>query len=216
MFCHKFVRHLRVRGAVLLQRCLDTNTDQPQSVMMANSICTMERCKRPRRPKRPAENRPVRVGGQRGFTLLEILIVLAVMATLIAIAMPKSTDRARQAVRFAVDRFASAHSLARATGIRMGRMGEFHIDAANSRFWVEVDTTGTGVTDTVGMVSDLSPESVTMTSTRSLLCFDGRGLPDLRTTTGGNACQPGDATVVFSRDGVADTLEITALGKVIR
>lgn len=151
-----------------------------------------------------------------GFTFFEILMVISVSSILMAIAMPRSSDRSRQAVKFAADRFARAHSLARATGIRMGRMGELHINAGTGRFWVESDTSGTGVQDTIGIVSDLSVEAVTMTSARTLLCFDGRGLPDIRVTNAGGTCEPANATIVFSRSGQADTVEITALGKVIR
>jgi len=151
-----------------------------------------------------------------GFTLFEILMVISVSSILMAIAMPRPGDRSRQMVRLAADRFARAHSLARATGIRMGRMGELHIDAAGSRFWVESDTSGTGVQDTIGVISDFSGDAVTMTSTRALLCFDGRGLPDIRTTNSGGTCEPANSTIVFSKGGQADSLEITALGKVIR
>lgn len=143
-------------------------------------------------------------------------MVISISSILMAIAMPRASDRSRQAVRFAADRFARAHSLARATGIRMGRMGELHIDVSGGRFWVESDTSGTGVQDTIGVVSDLMAEAVTMSSPRSLLCFDGRGLPDIRVTNSGGVCEPANATIVFSRGGQSDTLEITALGKVIR
>ena len=95
-------------------------------------------------------------------------------------------------------------------------MGELHIDAGNGRFWVESDTSGTGIQDTIGVVSDVSAEAITMTSGRALLCFDGRGLPDIRVTNSGGTCEPANTTIVFSRSGQSDTLEITALGKVIR
>ena len=146
-----------------------------------------------------------------GFTLIEMLIVLTVMGTLVAILLPSMVTAYRQrATRGAVDRLAMTHALTRATAIRSGRVAELHIDAANTRFWVEVDTSGTGIRDTVGLMTDLAGQ-VTMTSTRSLLCFDSRGL-----TTTRNACEAGDALVEFSLEGRTDTLQTTVLGKVLR
>jgi len=50
-----------------------------------------------------------------------------------------------------------------------------------------------------------------MTSSRALLCFDARGIA---TTVG--SCEPGDAQVVFTDGTMADTVNTTALGKVLR
>ncbi len=147
----------------------------------------------------------------KGFTLVEMLIVLTVMGVIVAVAMPSMVTAFRQrATRGAVDRLAMAHSLARATAIRFAQVAELHIDAANTRFWVELDTSGTGIRDTVGLMTDLAGQ-VTMTSTRSLLCFDSRGL-----TTTRNACESGDALVQFSLQGRTDTFQTTVLGKVLR
>ena len=140
-----------------------------------------------------------------------MLIVLSVMGVILAVAMPSMVTAYRlRATRGAVDRLAMAHGLARATAVRFGRVAELHIDAANGRFWVEVDTSGTGIRDTVGSMNDMAGQ-VTMTSTRSLLCFDLRGL----TTTRGT-CEAGDAIVTFSSRGRTDTLQTTVLGKVLR
>ncbi len=146
-----------------------------------------------------------------GFTLIEMLIVITVMGVLVAVVMPNMVTSFRQrATRGAVDRLAMTHGLARATAVRFGRVAELHIDAANGRFWVEVDTSGTGIRDTIGVVNDLSGQ-VTMLSTRTLLCFDLRGL-----TTTRNACEAGDALVQFSLQGRTDTLQTSVLGKVLR
>ncbi len=146
-----------------------------------------------------------------GFTLIEMLIVMSVMGVIIAVSLPSLVTAFRQrATRGAVDRLAMAHGLARATAVRLGRVAELHIDATNGRFWVEVDTSGTGIRDTIGVVNDLSGQ-VTMLSTRTLLCFDLRGL-----TTTRDACEAGDALVQFSLQGRTDTLQTTVLGKVLR
>jgi hypothetical protein len=90
-------------------------------------------------------------------------------------------------------------------------VAELHIDAANAQFWVEVDTSGTGVRDTVGFIHGPGNGKLTMTSTRSLLCFDARGLATTRA-----ACESADATIVFAMAGRTNTIQITPLGKVLR
>ncbi len=146
-----------------------------------------------------------------GFTLIEMLIVLTIFGVMVAILMPSMATAFRQHItRGAVDRLAMAHALSRVTAVRFGRVAELHIDAANRRFWIEVDTSGTGIRDTVGVLTQLD-DALTVTSTRSLLCFDSRGLATAR-----GACEAGDAIVTFSTNGRADTLKTTVLGKVLR
>lgn len=147
----------------------------------------------------------------KGFTLIEMLIVITVMGVIIAVSLPSLAMGFRQrATRGAVDRLAMAHGLARATAVRLGRVAELHIDAANGRFWVEVDTSGTGIRDTVGVMNDLGGQ-VAMLSNRTLVCFDLRGLATTR-----DACEAGDAMVQFSLQGRTDTLRTSVLGKVLR
>ena len=149
---------------------------------------------------------------QRGFTMVELAMVLVIASVLMAMAAPKLAAAFRQrAVSGAGDQFVLAHSLARSTALRYGRVSELHIDAAAARFWVEVDTSGTGVRDTVGFVHSVADDRVKISSTRALLCFDARGVA----TTGGS-CQPGDATVVFATTNKVDTVRVTTLGKVLR
>ena len=149
-----------------------------------------------------------------GFTFFEILIVTSFIALLAGVAFPRIADvQSRFAVRGAVTAFMSAHSLTRATAIRMGGVAELHIDATNDRFWIEVDTTlaGSGVMDTIGNVVDVGDQGLTLTSTQSLLCFEGRGMPS--STTG---CATTGATIAFSFDNEADTITTTTLGKILR
>ena len=144
-----------------------------------------------------------------GFTLIEMLIVLTLMGVIAAVALPSMVRGYRQrATQTAVNRLAMAHSLAQATAMRFGRVAELHIDAAASRFWVEVDTSGTGIRDTVGLMNDLGGQ-VTMSSNRSLLCFDSRGFATTR-----GVCESGDVLVQFSMQGRTDTLQTTARKRV--
>jgi prepilin-type N-terminal cleavage/methylation domain-containing protein len=148
-----------------------------------------------------------------GFTLVEVVMVLVVAGLLMALALPKFTELYRgQATITAADQFVRAHELARAVAVRYERVTEFHIDAATQRFWVVVDTSGTGVRDTVGPIHSVSEWGVQMTSTDTLMCIDGRGLP----STTNSKCQGAAGTVVFTLGGRADTVVITTLGKLLR
>ncbi len=154
-----------------------------------------------------------RAWSSTGFSLIEMLIVLIVFGALLGIALPRLVEAFKGTkARSAMNQFASAHSLTRATAIRYGRVAELHIDAATARFWIEVDTSQAGgVTDTVGTIYNVASPQLGMTSDRSLVCFDGRGLA---TTLG--ACEAGDVTVVFSVADRVDTVNVSTLGKVLR
>ena len=151
---------------------------------------------------------------QRGFTLLEVIIVLALLAVIAAMGAPKlSAALRRRTTQTAVDQFATAHALARVTALRYGRVAQLHIDAAATRFWVDVDTSanGLGQRATIWYERKLSQPGLVMSSNRSLLCFDARGLPLVL-----GSCESGDATVIFTATDRADTVKTAALGKILR
>jgi prepilin-type N-terminal cleavage/methylation domain-containing protein len=151
---------------------------------------------------------------RRGFSMIEMLMVLGLIGIVAAIAGPKvGAALQRRTTASAADQFALTHSLSRSTAVRYARVAQLHIDAAGRRFWVDVDTSanGSGQRATIAYVRDVSASGVTMTSTRTLLCFDARGMPS---TVG--SCEPADANVVFSEGAMADTIVTTALGKVLR
>jgi len=154
----------------------------------------------------------LRPRNSRGFTMVEMLMVVSIMAILGLIGSPKILQQ-RQAAqrRAATNQFASAHRMAKATAVRYGRLAEFHVDASARRFWVVVDTGQTaGVQDTVRMVS-LGDSQLTMSSDRTLLCFDARGLA----TTAGS-CETANALVTFAEPGKTDSVQFTALGQQLR
>ena len=150
---------------------------------------------------------------QSGFTLLEVIITLFLLAIVAAMGAPRlSAALRRRTTQTAVDQLATAHSLARATAVRYGRVAQLHIDPSAKKFWVDVDTSANGVGQraTVWYARNLDGLS-SMSSNRSLLCFDARGLPLVL-----GACESGNATVIFKVQDNADTLRTAALGKILR
>lgn len=149
-----------------------------------------------------------------GFTLLEIIITMSLLAVIAAMGTPRlSGALRRRTTQTAVDQFATAHSLARSTAVRYGRVAQLHIDASTRRFWVDVDTSANGIGQraTVWNARDLTQPGLVMASNRSLLCFDSRGLP--RTIA---PCEPADAQIIFTALDKADTLTTASLGKILR
>ena len=147
-----------------------------------------------------------------GFTLTELIIVLVMFAMLAAVAVPKVMEAFRQrSVMTAADRLVLAHTLARSTALRYGRVAQLHIEPANTRFYVDVDTSGTGQRAIIGGVQTLNAGGLTFTATRTLLCFDARGMA---TTRGG--CTGGGDTVTFTLGPRTQTVTVTSLGKVLR
>lgn len=147
------------------------------------------------------------------FTLVELILVLVLIGLALAIAGPPLAEAYwRSSARGAVDEFVTTHELARSTAVRYGRVARLRIDAAGGRFWAEVDTgqTGSG-RRVIGGVKRVGDVGLRMTSDRSTICFDSRGLATRR-----EACESADVTVIFSAPNWADTVEVTALGKVLR
>jgi prepilin-type N-terminal cleavage/methylation domain-containing protein len=151
---------------------------------------------------------------QGGFTLLEIIITMSLLAVIAGMGAPRlSASLRRRTTQTAVDQFVAAQSLARTTAVRYGRVAQLHINASAASFWIDVDTSGTGVNQraTVWYARNLAQPNFTMTSNRSLLCFDARGLPSTVAP-----CEAADAQVIFRALDKADTLNIASLGKVLR
>ena len=151
---------------------------------------------------------------RRGFTLMEAILVLTLMAIVAATGGPKLTAALhRRTTSSAADQFVVTHSLTRSTALRFARVAQLHIDPATRRFWIDVDTSANGVGQraTIANVRDVSGSGLSMTSTRSVVCFDARGLA----FTGGS-CESGDVMVIFSDGATADTVATTILGKVLR
>ena len=151
---------------------------------------------------------------RRGLTVIELLMVLSVIGIVAATGGPKVTAvMQRRTTASIADQFVLAHSLTKSTALRYGRVAQLHIDAPGKRFWIDVDTSanGLGQRATIADVRDVSASGVQITSTRTLLCFDARGIAS---TLG--SCEQGDAQVVFADGLMRDTVTTTTLGKVLR
>ena len=98
--------------------------------------------------------------------------------------------------------------------VRFGAVAELHIDASTDRFWVQIDTTvtGSGVMDTIGQVVDLSEDEVDLRATRSLVCFDPRGL----IAAAAGCPTTGSLGIGFYRGSSSDTLVATASGPLFK
>jgi prepilin-type N-terminal cleavage/methylation domain-containing protein len=151
---------------------------------------------------------------RHGVTVIELIMVLSVIGIVAATGGPKvSAVMQRRTTASVADQFVLTHSLARSTALRYGRVAQLHIDAPGKRFWIDVDTSANGIGQraTIANVRDVSGNGLQMTSTRTLVCFDARGIAS---TLG--SCEPGDALVVFADGVMRDTVTTTALGKVLR
>ena len=152
--------------------------------------------------------------GRSGFTLLEAIIVMVLMSVIATMGAPKLSSALRQrTVASAADQFELGHSMARSTALRYGRVAELHIDASTLRFWVDVDTSANhvGQRATISSIHDLAGNGLTMSSNRSIVCFDARGMA----TTGG-VCEAGDVAITFTDADKTLTVTSTTLGKVLR
>lgn len=88
------------------------------------------------------------VGSRRGFTLLELMVVLVLIAILTALILPEMKgSRDDAALRSAARRFAAAFAIANSRAITVNRLHEVHIDATKGRYLVAPKRAGQAVQD---------------------------------------------------------------------
>ena len=97
----------------------------------------------------------------RGFTLLELLVVLAIIALLTAMSMPAISGYLRGArLRGGAQQIASALRMARQLAITKRAVYTVDFDINNRRFWVEWNNTSSGTVNTlVGEIRTL-PDTI--------------------------------------------------------
>jgi type IV fimbrial biogenesis protein FimT len=120
--------------------------------------------------------RPSLRGSESGFTLLELLTALVVMAVMVSLAAPSMKGVASGArTRGAIDQVTADLSLTRMYAVRDGRSTRLEITSA-TRYAV-VRFPYTGATDTIKIVN-LARDAVgvQLTPATGQLTFDSRGL----------------------------------------
>ena len=134
-----------------------------------------------------------------GFSLLELLIVLSVMAILLALALPRvSAARDGAAVRSAMSELGAAFSTARGAAISRRALVAVILDTARGA--VEVRSAG----QTLLRRPLRSIYGIALASNRDSAVYDARGLGYGVT----------NLTVVVRRGAMLDTLTMSRLGRV--
>ena len=138
-----------------------------------------------------------------GFTLVEILIVIAIMSIVLAFALPKMGNmNDRNQMRSAKDGIASRIATVRSVAIGTGRTATFYLAGDSIRY-----TTGSGAAEQPkGTTINLYKQfGVRVLSSAITIPFDGRGM------TSGNG-----QVVKFTRGLLTDSLCISPIGLINR
>lgn len=138
-----------------------------------------------------------------GFTLVEILIVIAIMSIVLGMSLPKMGNmNDRNQMRSAKDGIAAKMSTVRAQAIATGRTSTMYLAGDSIRY-----TLGTGTAEVAkGTVLNLYRQfGVKVTSSAITIAFDGRGM------TTGTAQK-----VKFTRGALTDSICISTIGLINR
>ncbi|MET0399518.1 MAG: GspH/FimT family protein [Longimicrobiaceae bacterium] len=150
--------------------------------------------------------RPSLRGSQSGFTLLELLTTLVLLAVMVSLAAPSMkgvTTRAR--TRAAIDQLTADVSLARMYAVRDGRRTVVSIASATK--YVVARSPATSSNDTIKVVN-LARDAVgvQLLPATGQLTFDSRGL-----------LQTGSLTKVkATKDSKSDSVTISSVGRTYR
>lgn len=125
-----------------------------------------------------ATDRPERLRPRRGFTLVELLIVMIIGAALMTMAIPSFTRlmNARNAQN-ARDALVWMANRARARAVERGNVQLFEVSPARNSAWI-VTRNGTTAADTVQMINFQGEHSAvlsTSTANTITVCFSPRG-----------------------------------------
>jgi prepilin-type N-terminal cleavage/methylation domain-containing protein len=138
-----------------------------------------------------------------GFTLIEILIVMAIMGIVAMMALPKMGNmNDRNQMRSAKDGIAAKLAAARAAAIATGRPSKFYVEGDSMRMTVFTGATESAKGTNVNLYRQFG---VKVISANLSIVFDGRGM----TSNAGNI-------VKFTRNALTDSLCISPIGLVNR
>jgi len=154
------------------------------------------------------------VTGKRGFSMIELIVVLGIAAVLLGIATPRLLGTSSQVgIANARAEVSSAVSLARASASRYGRMSYLVLDVVSDRLEIRVDTSTFGgePPQLLHSVSLWDEMGVNLRASYPLICFDPRGL-----SIPSGTC-PGTGVVVhLERGPVQDSVVVSSTGRVSR
>ena len=151
----------------------------------------------------------MRLHGKAGFTVLEILIVLIIISTVAAVAIPKLRgNQEKQGVRSSRAALQTIIAKARGAAIQRGCASTVRL-VAPGQVWVtscRLSSTG-GTLDTLGGIENLAARyTVVMATSVDSIRFDPRGL--------NSTFQ--QAVVRFTAGSITDSVNVNAVGKVVR
>jgi prepilin-type N-terminal cleavage/methylation domain-containing protein len=152
----------------------------------------------------------VTAANRRGFTLVELMVVVVLRAAMVALALPRSrTLFIRSSVRGARTTVFNAFQQAKVTAVSQARTATVNMPGGGRLFISATPRRnacpGGGCTmDTIGLVRELTTQyGVTVTPSQATYSYDSRGL-------GPNT----PVTVVLRRDPERDTVWISGFGRV--
>jgi prepilin-type N-terminal cleavage/methylation domain-containing protein len=148
------------------------------------------------------------LANRKGFSLLEMLVVFALIAILTAIALPKFHQyRDGANLRSARDQVHSYVTMARAAAVRRGVPSEFR--ASGNSIWITVANATTGVQEPFAPavpLDELRGATLSVTTNAETIRFDGRGMANLGTS----------GVLRVTRGPRSDSVCVTPLGMVMR
>ncbi|HEY6808814.1 MAG TPA: GspH/FimT family pseudopilin [Gemmatimonadales bacterium] len=144
-----------------------------------------------------------------GFTIVEVLIVLIIMALVAAMALPKLTTSAQKSnVRSSRVELSTLVAKARSAAVQRGCVDTLHVTTGSAATaWVTAcKAAGSGTAlDTIGGMDLVGKRmGVSLATSTTNYVFDPRGL-----LVGGSG-----GTIVITGSGFTDSVVINAIGKV--
>lgn len=151
-------------------------------------------------------------GARGGFTLLELLITVALLSTLAALAAPGFTAWIRSIrAGSAADRLAADIAFARTQAVRTGRTVSLRLQSSHAyRVVLDSLANDSRTLSETDLGNDYPGVAVTASPAGYTLRFDSRGVLKNASTIGS------EPMFVVSRGAAADTIWVSMIGRVIR